>query len=223
MRQTYGAERGLSRFEGFTDAVFAIALTLLIVEIKPPGASEGPQAGGSLFDAVAGQWREFMALFLCFLSIGVYWLQHHYTGRLYTRSDHVFSLINLGFLLVVTALPYPIRVWSNYVGTAQERQASLLFTAGVLLPCIFWVAKWFYALSKRRIMDARLDPDYLRGVTWRYVVSLGVQALAIPAAAVVPRLGAALTLAVICFYLLPPPRPRYVAGQEPAEEEKIAA
>ncbi len=64
MADTHGAERGLQRFEGFTDAVFAIALTLLIVEIKPPGAPEGPQAGPSLLEAIASQWRELTALLL---------------------------------------------------------------------------------------------------------------------------------------------------------------
>ena len=52
MADTHGAERGLQRFEGFTDAVFAIALTLLIVEIKPSGAPEGPQAGVSVLNAI---------------------------------------------------------------------------------------------------------------------------------------------------------------------------
>src|SRR5437868_1016795 len=62
MAETHGAERGLSRFEGFTDAVFAIALTLLIVEIKPPGSPEGPQPDAGLFHTIFGQWREFLTL-----------------------------------------------------------------------------------------------------------------------------------------------------------------
>jgi uncharacterized membrane protein len=219
----YGAERGLSRFEGFTDAVFAIALTLLIVEIRPPGSVDGPAINESLFVAVAKQWREFLALLICFLSIGVYWLQHHYTGRLYTRSDHLFSLINLGFLLGVTALPYPLRIWCYSVGTEHEAQASILFTGGMLLPGIFWLGKWLYALPMRRIIDARLDDDYLRGMTKRYEITVGAQALAVPLALFSPRSGAALSLGIAAYYLLPPPRPRYKPGAEPAEEEKIAA
>ena len=91
MAKNYGAIRGLSRFEGFTDAVFAIALTLLTVEIKPPGAPDGPYGYESLVHAMAEQWREHLALLLCYVTIGAYWVPHHYTGRIYVRSDHVFA------------------------------------------------------------------------------------------------------------------------------------
>lgn len=87
--ETHGAERGLDRFEGFSDAVFAIALTLLIVEIKVPGSPEGPQGYSDLARAMAEQWREYLALVLCYVMIGAYWLQHHYSGRIYVnRSGH---------------------------------------------------------------------------------------------------------------------------------------
>ena len=73
--ETHGAERGLNRFEGFSDAVFAIALTLLIVEIKVPGSPEGPHGYSDLVSAMAEQWREFLALLLCYVVIGAYWLR----------------------------------------------------------------------------------------------------------------------------------------------------
>ena len=70
MVKTWGAERGLKRFEGFTDAVFAIALTLLVVEIKPPGSPEGPRVGASLWQTIAEQWHEDLALLVSFVAIG---------------------------------------------------------------------------------------------------------------------------------------------------------
>src|SRR3954468_7374838 len=73
--ETHGPERGLNRFEGFSDAVFAIALTLLIVEIKVPGSPDGSHGYSDLAAAMSEQWREFLALVLCYVVIGAYWLQ----------------------------------------------------------------------------------------------------------------------------------------------------
>src|SRR3954466_5326434 len=128
--KTYGAERGLNRFEGFSDAVFAIALTLLIVEIKAPGSPDGPQGYSDLVQAMAEQWREHLALILCYVVIGAYWLQHHYSGRIYARTDHWFGAINLVFLLAIVVIPYPIRVWSFHLGTPFEPVASITLVAG---------------------------------------------------------------------------------------------
>ncbi|WP_435171558.1 TMEM175 family protein [Falsirhodobacter sp. 1013] len=120
MASTHGAEHGLKRFAGFTDAVFAIALTLLFVEIVPPGSPDGPPAAADVARAVAEQWRDHLALIVSFLGIGIYWLQHYYSGSLYAKSDHVFSLINLGFLFGIMALPYPSRLWAFHLGSAGE-------------------------------------------------------------------------------------------------------
>src|SRR4051812_14648393 len=90
---THGAERGLDRFESFSDAVFAIALTLLIVEIKVPGSPEGAHGYNDLTSAMVEQWREHLALILCYLVIGAYWLQHHYSGRVYAKTDHWFGAL----------------------------------------------------------------------------------------------------------------------------------
>jgi uncharacterized membrane protein len=128
--KTHGAERGLSRFEGFTDAVFAIVLTLLIVEIKVPGSPGGPQGYSDLAHAMAEQWREFLALVLCYLAIGSYWLQHHYSGRIYAKSDHWFGAINLLFLFAVGVIPYNVRAWCFHIGTPFEATGAVTLASG---------------------------------------------------------------------------------------------
>jgi hypothetical protein len=60
---------------------FAIALTLLIVETKVPGSPDGPHGYGDLARAMARQWREHLTLVICYVVLGAYWLQHHYSGR----------------------------------------------------------------------------------------------------------------------------------------------
>jgi len=161
---TYGAERGLSRFEGFSDAVFAIALTLLIVEIKVPGSPDGPNGYSDLARAMAEQWREHLALVLCYVVIGAYWLQHHYSGRIYAKSDHWFGAINLLFLLAIVVIPYPIRIWCFHMGTRFEPQASVTLVVALALTACTWMGKWFYGMTGRRVMDERLAPDFLRQI-----------------------------------------------------------
>jgi uncharacterized membrane protein len=218
--KTQGAERGLGRFEGFSDAVFAIALTLLIVEIKVPGSPQGPQGYTDLVQAMAEQWREHLALALCYGVIGAYWLQHHYSGRIYARSDHGFSTLNLLFLLAIIVVPYPIRIWCFHLGSRFEDPASVTLVIGLAATACTWMAKWFYGLTGgRRVMDHRLAPDFLRQMTRRYGVATLIQTAAVPLAAVSPRAGVAVALLCVAFFLLPQPKPRYKAGEEPSPEE----
>ena len=224
MARNYGAIRGLNRFEGFTDAVFAIALTLLIVEIKPPGAPDGPQGYASLAQAIAEQWREHLALLLSFVTIGAYWLQHHYTGRIYARSDHVFGAVNLLFLLGIMVIPYPIRVWCFHLGTRFEPTAAITLTAALAFIAIAWMMKWFYGMSgHRRVMDERLAPDFLKQMTRRYGIATLIQIAAVPVAFAEPRVGAAIALLTVAWFFIPQPKPRYLPGQDPAREEEEEA
>ena len=188
--RTHGAERGLDRFEGFSDAVFAIALTLLIVEIKVPGSPEGPRGYSNLASAIAEQWREFLALGLCYVAIGAYWLQHHYSGRIYARTDHWLGAINLLFLLAIVVIPYPIRVWCFHLGTVFERTASVTLVAGLALTACTWMAKWFYAMPGRRLIDNRLTPDFVQQMTRRYGIATLIQIAGVAVAA--PRVGVAI-------------------------------
>jgi uncharacterized membrane protein len=219
---THGAERGLDRFEGFSDAVFAIALTLLIVEIKVPGSPDGPQGYPELTQAMAEQWREFLALLLCYFVIGAYWLQHHYSGRIYAKTDHWFGALNLLFLLAIVVIPYPIRAWCYHLSTAFESTGSATLVIGLALTACTWMAKWFYGLSGRRVMDERLAPDFLRQMTRRYAIATALQIAAVPVVFAVPRLGVAIALACVAYFLLPQPKPRFASGKEQPGEEKVS-
>ncbi len=220
--ETHGAERGLNRFEGFSDAVFAIALTLLIVEIKVPGSPDGPHGYHDLAKAMAEQWREHLALIVSFAAIGAYWLQHHYSGRIYARSDHWFGALNLLFLLAIVVIPYPVRAWAFHLGTRFEPTGALTLAAGLALAACAWMAKWFYGMPGRRVMDERLAPDFLRQMTRRYGLAALVQIAAIPVTILAPRAGVAIALLCVAFFLLPQPKPRYRPGEEPDEEEKLS-
>ena len=169
---------------------------------------------------MADQWREHLALIVCYAVIGAYWLQHHYSGRIYARSDHWFSAINLLFLLAIVVVPYPIRAWCFHLGTRFEPEGSLALVAGLALIACIWMAKWFYGMSGRRTMDERLASEFLHQMTRRYGLATLIQLAAVPVAIAAPRLGVALALLSVAFFLLPQPKPRYISGEEPTEAEK---
>ncbi|WP_241482162.1 DUF1211 domain-containing protein, partial [Caballeronia grimmiae] len=91
-------------------------MTLLIVEIKVSGSPKGALGYSNLVSAMAEQWREYLTLVLCHIVIEAYWLQHHYSGCIYFKIDHVFGVVKLLFLLAVVVIPNPIRVWCFHLG-----------------------------------------------------------------------------------------------------------
>ena len=89
-----GTERGTKRIEAFSDGVFAIAITLLILEIKVPHGAEG-HGSQDLLHALLGFWPTYFAYLLSFVMIGIYWANHHYVFKLYRRTDHILNLLLL--------------------------------------------------------------------------------------------------------------------------------
>jgi uncharacterized membrane protein len=96
-----------ARLETFSDGVIAIAITLLILEIKVPH----PALGQSLADALAHEWPSYAAYVVSFLTIGIIWVNHHHMFTLIGRANHTFLMLNVVFLMFIAAIPFPPRSW----------------------------------------------------------------------------------------------------------------
>src|SRR5437899_1855756 len=97
-----------ARIEAFSDGVFAIAITLLILEIKVPGLQQGRLAG-----ALLRQWPSYLAFLLSFVYIGIMWMNHHRMFTHIRRSNDTLLLLNLLLLLGVTVVPFPTAVLAS--------------------------------------------------------------------------------------------------------------
>jgi transmembrane protein TMEM174 (potassium channel) len=119
-----------SRLEAFSDGVLAIAITLLVIEIRPPEVREGER----LTHALWAQWPSYFAYLVSFLTIGVIWLNHHRIFEQVARVDGPLLLLNLNLLLWTALIPFPTAVVAQHLGGAGEaaRTASALYS-GVLL------------------------------------------------------------------------------------------
>jgi uncharacterized membrane protein len=145
---------GTERIETFSDGVFAIAITLLIIEIGVPHL-EGRE---SLEHALGDLWPQYGAYILSFVMIGIYWANHHAFFKLFVRTDHVFLMLNVFFLMCIAFLPFPTAVLGEYLDNADERQAAVsLYALGLLLPAFAWLTVWLYACW-HHLTDERLAP-----------------------------------------------------------------
>jgi uncharacterized membrane protein len=163
------------RIEAFSDGVFAIAITLLVLEIKVPHVD-----GGSLWTALGKLWTSYFGYIFSFIMIGVYWANHHHIFHVYKRSDHYFVLLNVLFLMCISFLPFPTAVLAEYIADEHHRQAAMTFYAvGLFLPAASWLLMWLYATKNKRLVDPNLAPRFIAKTTRLFLLSNGLYFAAI--------------------------------------------
>ena len=141
-----------SRIEAFSDGVFAIAITLLILEIKIPPVTQAP-----LSKQLLQQWPSYFAYLLSFLFIGIMWINHH---RLFThirRADNGLLFLNLLLLLGVSAVPFPTAVLAVHLHAPGAQTAAALFNGTYVAIAVFFNLLWRYAVSRNLLDQASMQ------------------------------------------------------------------
>lgn len=200
-------EIGTQRIEAFSDGVFAIAITLLILEIKIPHLHDAN--GVNLAAALRGLWPSYFAYIVSFVMIGIYWANHHYIFRLYRTTDHGFNLLNVFFLMCISFLPFPTAVLGEYMTSASNEQSAIsLYALGLLLPALAWCGMWLYA-RRRGLLDKNLTEDFVDYLTRQYVISIGLYLSALLMSFFNAMASLAICVGLTLLYLLPPRKPEY--------------
>jgi uncharacterized membrane protein len=150
-------QTGLERLIFFSDAVFAIAITLLVLEIRLPTGAE-TFSDNQLLTQLIGMWHEYLAFVISFLVIGTFWMAHHRKFRLIKRYDNRLAYLNLLFLLVVAFMPFPSHVMSQYL----QRTATIFYALVMALAGLIFTTVWYYASSHNRITDPSLSAEQRR-------------------------------------------------------------
>ena len=209
-----GRDNGTGRIEAFSDGVFAIAITLLIIEIGVPHLEDEPP-GTTLSQALVGLWPSYLGYVISFLQIGVIWANHHNRFRFIERSDHGLLFLNILFLMCVAFIPFPTALLAEYLErTASERETAGVIYAGTLaVTAVFFTLLWLYAAANR-LVDRNLDPSLVRAMTRRYL--LGTVAYLLVFVLAYVNVAASLILLVILALLFVLPEPGDRAGKERA-------
>lgn len=208
-----GAVRGTTRMEVFADAVFAIAITLPVVEL------EMPEAGPGFAARLAELWPSYLGYALSALVIGIYWVHHHFSGAIYRTSGHYFLLATLLFLTMVGFVAFPTRVFTEHILDPQAREtAALLYVATLAALSASWLVKWRTGLATSDV-DERLEPSYVARLSRKYFITTALFAAAAALAFVRWEAGLALAALITLSYLRAPETPVYLREAPVVDEE----
>jgi uncharacterized membrane protein len=189
---------GVERILAFSDGVFAIAITLLVLDLHVPADAH------DLWRALRDAWPHYLSYTLSFATIGIIWAQHHGLFRLIRRSDHVFLLINVLFLLWLAALPFPTAVLAEYLGKEGERTAMLFYSGMWIVGTIPFNLLWRYAARGDRLLKPDVDRHWVVVITRSYLLGPVFYIVAFLAALVSVPASLVLVVLLALFYAVTP-------------------
>jgi uncharacterized membrane protein len=183
------------RVEAFSDGVFAIAITLLILAV----GIEQAVAGGDLGDQLLDLWPAYVAYAVSFLTIGIMWVNHHSVFRLFARVDRPLLLLNVLLLMLIAFVPFPTRVVAVHATAADDRQAAaLLYGTTMTITAVLFFSVWIY--GSRHVLRPDADRREVSGITRSYLPGAPTYALATLLAFVNSALSLVLFAAIAIFY-----------------------
>ena len=156
---------GLSGWEAFTHGVFAIAETLLVLDIRVPDAAT-IDSGAALVSALAEEFPHYLAYVFGFLFVGTYWIATHRIMGWMRGVDHFGLVLGLLYLMVISAVPFVTALLAEYVGldNGRDRVGLVVFASWQLILSILAIATFRYAAHGGRLLKPTIDEEVLRDV-----------------------------------------------------------
>jgi len=198
--------RDTVRLVAFSDAVFAITITLLVLEIRPPTDDR------NLLHGLVALWPSYLAYALTFLFIGQVWANHHVMFDHIRAADRVVLLLSALLLMVVAFLPFATSVLAGALRSGHgQRTAVVFYGIAFDVTALTCNAVWQYA-CRHRLLSEALDSAGATAISRRFQLALAWLATGALLGALLPVLGVAVIAAFNAFYWLPirgeSPRPR---------------
>lgn len=186
-----------NRLEAFSDGVFAIAITLLVLEIKvPPGETLG--------FGLIHLWPSYLAYAISFIVIGAIWINHHTMFDSIERVDHTLLLLNTLHLMFIAFVPFPTAVLAEAFHTRSGQDIATALYAGTLTTIgVLVSAMWWYAASRRELLNEAVSHEHAKAIGKRFLIGPAGYGLATLLAFASPWLSIALFIALNVYYLWP--------------------
>jgi uncharacterized membrane protein len=184
-----------ARLEAFSDGVFAIAITLLVLNLAVPHVT------GHLLQRLASQWPSYLAYLVSFLVIGIVWINHHRLCTFLSAVDIPLLYLNLALLLFTSMLPFPAALLAEYIGSPEALPATALYGVWATFGSTVFTLLWLYLLRH----PALVAPERLPQVAPSLKRSI-VGPIAYGAATLVsflsPGIATALYTAIVLYFAM---------------------
>jgi uncharacterized membrane protein len=157
------------RTEAFSDGVFAIAITLLVLDLVVPARQEAAEKG--LAHALAQEWPAYFAYLVSFLIIGIIWVNHHTVFDKVRLVDRPVLFANLALLLVVSLIPFPTRLLAEYLTAGSDSHvAAAVYSATMLAMGLAYTGLWLALTRDAKLLHEGVDPRASRLALRRFSV-----------------------------------------------------
>jgi uncharacterized membrane protein len=194
----FGAERDPARLVFFSDAVFAIAVTLLVLEIRPPEDTR------HLLHGLAALWPSYLSYAVSFLLIGQVWANHHVMFDHIRAADRTVLFLNTLLLMDIAFLPFAASVLAAAFRTGHGQRTAVVFYGIVFeLAALLFNVIWGYARHDHRLLASTIDSVGSRAISRRFRLALVWIATGTLLGALLPGLGMAVIATFIPYYWLP--------------------
>lgn len=185
-RQGSGDDEGIGRINALSDGVFAIAITLLVLNIEVPNDIPADRVAQELPGRLAELIPDLLSYVVSFLVIGSYWMAHRAIFQDIRAVDRGLMWLNILFLMFVAFLPFPTALLDEY---ANDQLPVVLYAGSLAVARLPLTAIWWYATHNRRLIHAHLDARTVRwhrmrglGIPLIFLLSIGVSFISLTAA-----------------------------------------
>lgn len=193
---------GTGRVEAFSDGVMAVAITLLVLDLRVPA----PDGVADLGSRLLALWPNYAAYAISFLAIGIMWMNHHtMLGRL-RGVDRSILLLNLLLLMCIVVLPFTTSLLSTYLDDPSAgRLAAVIYAASLLVTSTVFLAMQHHILTRRpQLLKDQLSPQLVRALLRRAVLAPPAYVVAGAAGLITPVLTLAVCAVLGVLYLRSP-------------------
>ena len=189
----------------FSDGVFAIAITLLVIEISIPEFGHGRDA---MLESLKEEWPSYVSYVVGFLAIGSVWMNHHHIFGYIARITQPFLFVNVIFLMTVAFIPWVTAVLAESLRSAEERQLAITIYLGVLILMAWSFNGLWWVASRMDLIDHELDPDQCKAISRSYPLGAGVMTVSFLVSFLNDVVAIAIYAALVVFYIVKGPEAR---------------